>query len=194
MKRIFEIPNKFKILILLMSILTLFSCKKETKPEPDPAGTVSININTTVDGSPVLLYNGVIEPDDYYLYNNDTVLFDSSSNVRVSLGVNNNINFQITHHYGYISNWGWFDNEGGEFVDVGMVDGLGDLKSIPQTGWANSVSATKGHGYFLRYKHSINLNDENFPSYYMSLYVEDYLTSSVNGGIIGIKLKYKNPF
>lgn len=192
MKRMFEILNKFKFLILMVSILTLFSCKK-TEPEPDPEGTVSININTTVNASPILLYKGAMEPCDYFLSGGDTVFFNNGLVVRVFLGIDKNINFATSHHYGDASNWGWF-NEGVEFVDVGMVDGLGELKSIPQAGWSNSVSATKGHGYFVRYKHSINLNDENFPLYYAILYVEDYLTSSVNGGIIGIKLKYKNPF
>ncbi len=177
---------------LVLVFIALLSCKNGTVQ--DPPGTVSVNINTTVNPTPVVLYNDTIEDGDYYLSGTDTVPFDSSLTVCVYLGIDNNINFQVVHHYGESSNWGWFDREGGEFADVGAVSGLGDVTSIPQSGWAKSVAATKGHGYVLRYKHSININDTTFTMYYARLYVEDYLVSSTTGGIIGIKLKYKDPF
>lgn len=192
MKRSYKYGSSCKYLILSFFVLFFISsCKKSETT--DPAGTASVNINTTVNATPVILYSGTIDAGDYCCPP-DTLFFDSTMNVEVSFGIDANINFHITHHYGNQSNWGWFQNEGGELVDVGEVSGLGDVTEIPESGWAKNVAATKYHAYVLRYKHSINLYNDNFPMYYAILYVEDYLTSSINGGIIGIKMKYKNPY
>lgn len=187
---------QFAVILVISSFIT--SCKKKDTEEtvkPDPAGTVSININVTANATPVDLYGGIMEKNDYlYITGTDTTYFSSSYNVHIMLGVDNNINFQALHHYGETSNWGWFPNEASEFVDIGAVKGLAYVTDIPQSGWAKNVSATKGHGYFIRYKRSKNFNDTKFQMYYAALYVEDYLISSTTGGIIGIKLKYKNPY
>ncbi len=194
MKKDFGIFRKVRYAALVMFILLYsVSCKPEADTPPDPQGTVTININTTVNATPVILYSGPIEQNDYWIMNNTDTVFFSNVNVNVLLGVDNNINFQILHHYGDNNNWGWFQ-WGGEFADIGKMDGLGNVKEIPQSGWSKTIAAEKGHGYALRYKHSLNLNDEQYPMYYAIFYVEDYLISSVNGGKIGIVLKIKNPY
>jgi hypothetical protein len=191
MKKLYLFLNVF---IVLSVIFLNYSCKKDDEKKEDPIGTVTTNINTTVNSTPITLYSGASLPGDYYLAGTDTIYFNGMK-VTILFGIDNNINFQIIHHYSDYSNWGWFPNEGGEFIDIGEVDGLGYVESIPQSGWGQNVAAIKGHGYVMRYKHSKNINDSKFPDfYYARLYVEDYLTSSTTGGTIGIVLKYKHPF
>ncbi len=183
-----------RFVLVLSALAFLSECgwltPADKEKTPDPEGTVEVNINTTVNGTPVVLYSGPIDEGDYCCSGQE---FDAQETVEVFFGVDKNINFHITHHYGDASNWGWFQNEGGELADLGKVSGLGDVTDIPETGWATTIAATKGHGYVLRYKHSINMNDDSFPMHYATIYVEDYLMGSISGGVIGIKMKYKNP-
>ena len=186
----------FIIYFALIAVILNGSCGQEQKTTPveDPPGTITVYINTAKDATPVVLYDGPTEEADYFYSNGTTYPFDSSMKVKIFLGVDGNINFKIVHHYGDKSNWGWFPDEGGEFADVGKVSSLGEVTAIPEKGWASNVAAIPGHGYVLRYKHSINLDDNRFKMYYARLFVSDYLTSSTSGGVIGIILKYKDPF
>lgn len=198
MKTSFIHLNKVMFVFLMLSGTTCFqSCTKDSsssEPVSDPVGTVTVYAPT--NSLPAQLYNGSIETGDYWLWShggsNDTVMFSTDQIVHVTLGIDPYNNLQIVHHYGDISNWGWFQY-GGEFSEVGEVSGLGEVKKIPEGGWAKTVAAVKGHGYVLRYRHSYNIYDDHFPEYYTSIYVDDYLLNTYNE-IIGVVLKYKNPF
>ncbi len=44
----------------------------------------------------------------------------------------------------------YIDNEnfeGANFVDIGSVNGLGNITQIPREGWASKVAVIPGHGY-----------------------------------------------
>lgn len=102
---------------------------------------------------------------------------------------------------------GWFyitesNNFGGladlyvdcQFVDYGAVRGLGNVVSIPKSGWAYQVAVIPGHGYVMRLKdrsdHVYVVGEE-----YVRLYVvEELVGANTNGGIIGAVVKYQYPF
>lgn len=68
------------------------------------------------------------------------------------------------------------------FVDLGPVNGLGNVSYIPKEGWASQVMVVPGHGYVARV----------YGKYYR-IYVIDYAYSTM-GGIIGADIKYQTPF
>lgn len=75
------------------------------------------------------------------------------------------------------------------FVSVGKVAGLGNVRNIPERGWAGSAAAFPGYGYFVRWKPYYYSNEVRF----CRIYVVDYIKST-GGGIIGAKIKYQSPF
>ena len=77
---------------------------------------------------------------------------------------------------------------GYEFVDYGAVRGLGNVVSIPKSGWADQVAVIPGHGYVMRH-----LSNGYYK--YIRLYVvEEIVGANTNGGIIGAVVKYQYPF
>ena len=83
------------------------------------------------------------------------------------------------------------------FADIGEVAGLGNVTTIPMTGWASKVQVKPGHGYVVSYRtYSIDWNggttSYSDPTFYR-IYVVDYITG-VSGGIIGADIKYQKPF
>lgn len=72
--------------------------------------------------------------------------------------------------------------EGGYFVSVGKVNGLGNITHIPATGWAEKMSVIPGHGY-------VAYCNGQFYRIYVIKYIESTL-----GGIIGADIKYQKPF
>lgn len=76
------------------------------------------------------------------------------------------------------------------FSDMGEVNGLGNVSSIPRSGWAKTVAVTKGHGYvFCCVPYSYLGQDVVF----YRMFVSDYLVDT-GGGIIGAIVKYQKPF
>lgn len=68
------------------------------------------------------------------------------------------------------------------FASVGAVKGLGNVTSIPTSGWANQVAVKPGYGYVAYY------NDT-----FYRIYVEDYIENT-SGSVIGAEIKYQKPF
>ena len=68
------------------------------------------------------------------------------------------------------------------FVDLGPVNGLGNVSYIPKDGWAEQVMVVPGHGYVA-----------DIMGQYYRIYVIDY-AYSILGGIIGADIKYQTPF
>ncbi|MBR0272825.1 MAG: hypothetical protein IJQ59_01885 [Bacteroidaceae bacterium] len=71
-----------------------------------------------------------------------------------------------------------------EFVSVGNINGLGNISSIPSTGWAESVAVVPGTGYIAKY-----VNGSTFQGTYSRIYVVE---KSDDGQYFTIK--YQTPF
>ena len=80
----------------------------------------------------------------------------------------------------YIGNDYNFD--GGYFISLGAVKGLGNVSYIPTTGWANKVSVRCDNGY-VAYS-----NGE-----FYRIFVEKEIVGTT-GGIIGYDVRYQSPF
>ena len=82
--------------------------------------------------------------------------------------------------YIYIGNDYNFD--GGSFISLGTVKGLGNVSYIPTTGWADKVSVRNNNGY-VAYSHGT----------FYRIFVEKKIVGTT-GGIIGYDVKYQAPF
>lgn len=81
----------------------------------------------------------------------------------------------------YIGNDYNFD--GGYFISLGTVKGLGNVSYIPTTGWASKVSVRSGNGYVAY---------DPYRGFYR-IFVEKEIVGTT-GGIIGYDVKYQAPF
>ena len=81
----------------------------------------------------------------------------------------------------YIGNDYNFD--GGSFISLGTVKGLGNVSYIPTTGWASKVSVRSGNGY---------VACGPYGGFYR-IFVEKEIVGTT-GGIIGYDVKYQAPF
>ena len=78
-------------------------------------------------------------------------------------------------------------NDDVQFANVGEVNGLGAVISIPAGGWGYSVAVIPGNGYVARHYYNPDWTS------YVRLYVVNYIIGT-NGGIIGATVKYQYPF
>ena len=74
--------------------------------------------------------------------------------------------------------------KGADIASVGSVNGLGNVSTIPTTGWTNEVAVVPGNGYVAY------LDNRDM---FVRIYVIDYITST-GGGIMGADVKYQYPF
>lgn len=182
--------------LALATVLFSASCggSPDRKP-PDPAGTVTTSINTTVNATPIELYYGLAE-DGPYVRGSTTYPY-----VSINFGMNLSPNFAF--HTGvsttpgtYSNAQGWFGlgTFGGEVADVGPVAGLGEVTEKPAAGWSAAAAVQAGHGYVARYRRSPSYATATTPYVYVRIYVEDWVQQPVIGGIIGARLRYQTPF
>ena len=75
-----------------------------------------------------------------------------------------------------------YNFDGGYFISLGTVKGLGNVSYIPTTGWASNVSVRSGNGYVAY----------SYGTFYR-IYVEKEIVGTT-GGIIGYDVKYQAPF
>ena len=87
---------------------------------------------------------------------------------------------RISGSYIYIGNDYNFD--GGSFISLGTVKGLGNVSYIPTTGWADKVSVRNNNGY-VAYSNGT----------FYRIFVEKEIVGTT-GGIIGYDVKYQAPF
>lgn len=87
---------------------------------------------------------------------------------------------RISGSYIYIGNDYNFD--GGSFISLGTVKGLGNVSYIPTTGWADKVSVRNNNGYVA---YSIGT--------FYRIFVEKEIVGTT-GGIIGYDVKYQASF
>ena len=77
-----------------------------------------------------------------------------------------------------------YNFDGGAFISLGTVKGLGNVSYVPTQGWANKVSVRCDNGY-VAYSYS----NEAF----YRIFVEKEIVGTT-GGIIGYDVKYQAPF
>lgn len=75
-----------------------------------------------------------------------------------------------------------YNFNGGYFISLGTVKGLGNVSYIPTTGWADMVSVRSGNGYVAY----------SYGTFYR-IFVEKEIVGTT-GGIIGYDVKYQAPF
>lgn len=168
---------------MTMAIFVLSCTKKdnsETKDTsvPDPAGTVTTNLNGS---SSLILWQKI-------------VLGQTSSYYKIYLGMNvPAVTDQIFLNVGYGGSY--TDNYmlQGETADVGQVHGLGNVTEKPTTGFTFNAALIKGEGYVIRYKGDINYVNSTLPYSYGRFYIIDYQLDAL-GEIQGVTIKYQGPF
>ena len=114
--------------------------------------------------------------------NPDKVVADPEGTIILSMRDFDNGNIRIDDKI-YINKENW-TGEGCSFVSVGEMKGLGNIESIPTTGWANQMGVYPDNGY-VAYNRA---NDA-----YYRLFVTEYLFNT-SEEIIGAKVKYQKPF
>ena len=131
-------------------------------------------------------------PNNGEIISPDTPVPDPTGTVLLSMRDQNNggteldeiiiVNENFNGEYGYTS-----------FVDLGPVNGLGNVTTIPKEGWASQVKVVPGHGY-VAYTHGYvrKYYGPSDPQCYR-IYVVDYIYST-SGGIIGADIKYQRTF
>lgn len=114
--------------------------------------------------------------------NPDKVMSDPEGTVILSMRDFDNGNIRIDDKI-YINKENW-TGEGCSFVSVGEMKGLGNIESIPTTGWAKQMGVYPSNGYVAY--------NQNMDTYYR-IYVTEYLYNT-SEEIIGAKVKYQKPF
>ena len=92
------------------------------------------------------------------------------------LSKSNNFYFSYTSSYG--------------IIDIGEVNGLGNVRNAPESGYYDEIAAIKGHGYIGRYQ--VSYTDGSKILKYIRFYVVDYISSG--SSISGVTIKYQDPF
>lgn len=85
----------------------------------------------------------------------------------------------------YIGNDDNFHGNGWKIASMGKVRGLGNVASIPTSGWADRVAVVPGNGYVAH-----NYWSDEF----VRIWVSDYISGATTGGVIGAEVKYQKPF
>ena len=154
----------------LVAVICLFAaafigCQKE-KTVADPEGTIEMNIRNVSNGGTNLHF---IMPDG------------------IDLGwfhIDDANNFSVPNDYG--NRYSKID-----FVKVN-ANCLGNITTIPSSGWSNQLGVNPGNGYIARVK-----NSEEGPykdqTYYCRICVTSWITAAGTNGIIGAEVKYQFP-
>jgi hypothetical protein len=169
----------------IIAIALISSCTKTKDNVPDPTGTITTNLNSWI-----MLYEGTASVSYVTQYG-------TYPNIQRILGMDIpslTTSFQIKladAYNGYI-NWDVESSGGSEVVNIGEVNGLGNVTTKPASGYTKSCSLQKGHGYVVRYKKSYNTpSDATF--YYARFYLVSWVVSTT-GGIMGANITFQSPF
>ncbi len=124
---------------------------------PDPEGTITISMsNNGIKNAYVPIERGA------------GVIFHSQHNGTEWVAINISNNFAV---------------QSGTITNLGIVNGLGSITTIPTSGYSSQTSVELNHGYVIQLECGI----------YARLYVVDWIVNTSNG-IIGAKVKYQFPF
>ncbi len=159
---------KFVVVVCLCAI-TLFGCKKNKKVA-DPEGTIELSMRNNSNGNTQLVF---------YLPNGQKL---------ISLHIDDGNNFC----------YGWGSDSWGLYGDVSLVkvdaNCLGNITTIPTSGWAKQVAVKPGNAYIAKVECTSSENDTyKGYTFYCRIYVTSWTTSATNNGIIGAEVKYQYP-
>ena len=154
------------VAVICLFAATFFSCQKD-KTVADPEGTITLSMRNVGNGGTGL---------DFYLSDETHMGW-----IRIDAGNN-------FHQPGEYSNNHYSK------IDIARVDAncLGDVTTIPSSGWASLVAVTPGDGYVVRVKGKDNTPLEG-KTLYCRLYVTSWITAAGTNGIIGAEVKYQYP-
>jgi hypothetical protein len=151
--------------IALNTIILSCSSPNSANAVADPEGTVSQNINFTINPLPISIYyglaaDGIFVPCSYchtYPY------------VEILFGMNSSEDFYFSTTARQAATYSYYDDNAfssAEIADIGAVSGLGAVTQKPSSGWVTSCAVTAGDGYVIRYKKSVNYSDSALTFYY----------------------------
>ena len=159
---------KFVAVICLCAI-TLFGCKKDKKVK-DPEGTVELNMRNNSNGNTQL---------EFFLPNGQKL---------ISLHIDDGNNFC----YGWGSDAYYYHGN----ISLAKVDAncLGNITTIPTSGWSKAVAVEPGNAYVVRVECDASEGSiYNGYVFYCRIYVTSWTKSAINNGIIGAEVKYQYP-
>ena len=120
-----------------------------------------------------------------------TIIANVSNNYQTEQYIFSAIPIQIDGANNFTTPNGWLP--GLAIASVGEVAGIGNITSIPQTGWSSSVAVIPSYGYVVATPWQENGNIDYDHLQYARIYVVDYIVGT-SGGIIGATIKYQSPF
>lgn len=163
-----KVTKMLSLLLIVLSIAT-FSCKKDGA---STTGGGSNPSDPTYCEDPEGTITANLRNDGGCINLLDTELKISTADnfYGTGDGVNNYANYIMT------------------FVNVGEVQGLGCVNTVPQSGWSNQVAVIPGNGYVIKVKYQYWYDDIIS---YARLYVVRYILSA-NNEILGAELKYQD--
>ena len=175
--------NLFMMAMMVVVMLVGFvSCNKEhLGKKEDPAGAIEAFVRNDDRWSFATISLGHYT----YTYRDEA----GEGELEVGLDIDGSNNFFLRYDGG----------QGGEMqekflVNVGKVDGLGYIETVPASGWAARLAVQPGCGYIIRYRGSENrrANYTIDPTLerYARFYVIEWMTSTT-GGIIGAKVRFQ---
>jgi hypothetical protein len=150
---------------LALAMLSLPTCWRDqsTQPTPDPEGTITSSLSHTSSGIDQITLD----------FTNGTVnaYYSLPANCGKAVAyIKSTTNLTV----GCPDYW---------IADVGHVDGLGDVKSIPSAGHTVTSSCVIGNGYV------VALQNNTYARVYANKWME-----SISGGILGVQIKWQYPF
>lgn len=130
--------------------------------------------------------------DDGVVINPDKNIPDPKGTITLNMMVgDDNDKWVSINGLGQIKINSAYNFEGGEFVSLGKMKGLGNVTAIPQDGWNSYVAVNPGEGYVVRRINHYNYSDEQYS--YARLYVVSAIAGT-SGGVIGYTIKCQAPF
>lgn len=130
--------------------------------------------------------------DDGVVINPDKNIPDPKGTITLNMMVgDDNDKWVSINGLGQIKINSAYNFEGGEFVSLGKMKGLGNVTAIPQDGWNSYVAVNPGEGYVVRRINYYNYSGEQYS--YARLYVVSAIAGT-SGGVIGYTIKCQAPF
>ncbi|MBQ7462761.1 MAG: DUF5036 family protein [Bacteroidaceae bacterium] len=119
----------------------------------------------------------IVSPDSGQPINPSTPVNDPEGTIALSMRNADNGKTYLDNIYIDKENF-----KGASFASIGAVSGLGNVSTIPTSGWAEQMSVIAGNGY-------VAYSNNQFYRIYV---VSDIAGTS--GGVIGADIKYQKPF
>lgn len=147
----------------------MFSCKKDAATATTGGGSNPFNPTNCEDPEGTITANLRNDSGSIILLDAELKINTANNFYGTGYGTNSYANYTMT------------------FVNVGEVEGLGCVNTVPQSGWSNQAAVIPGNGYVIKVKYQY-WDVETIG--YARLYVVRYI-KSVSNEILGAELKYE---